>query len=161
MHFEFEHNNSLRACEYALNMLVCAVGSVFRSLMKSEMQIFCFLGVLDCRSCCWLWNKMNKWELTIKCCCLSWVLPLPLFNGIGFDIHQAAVLASFSLLPHERELFYVMKKQYDSSVKCSLPAEVRSHENTVQLKCFWLWYCKGYILFRLNTLLWKMFFSCR
>lgn len=45
MHFEFEHNDSLRACEYALDMLVCAVGSVFRSLIKSEMQMLSFLGV--------------------------------------------------------------------------------------------------------------------
>lgn len=44
MHFEFEHNDSLRACEYALGVLVCAVGSAFRRLVKSEMQIFCFLG---------------------------------------------------------------------------------------------------------------------
>lgn len=45
MHFEFEHYNSLRVCEYALDMLVCAVGSVFRRLIKSEMQILSFLGV--------------------------------------------------------------------------------------------------------------------
>lgn len=43
MHFEFEHNISLRASEYALDILVCAVGSVFSRLIKSEMQIFWFL----------------------------------------------------------------------------------------------------------------------